>query len=184
MKILNSIFQLQDQMSFCPLCQKKNRKVVIQNDSEDNKIVHYREQGPRIGMRVHTDNGRSSKISKAITYDLDVHSVDFNFTYGGKSDIRVPDLDFLIIGSCPENHADAAGIFSLNTSSKKVENIFYNRETLRILDTYRISVLYYNDVLLVSTLDDSKVRSFPLMDLDFTRPDKIATKLKTLLLFS
>jgi len=181
MKILNSISQLQDQISFCPLCQKKNRRVSIQSNSVETKIVHCREKDNKIAMRVHAD--RESK-SKAIAYDLDIHSIDFDFIYSNKPDACAPNLDFLLLGNCLEGHANAAGIFSLNTGNKKVENIFYNKETLRILDTYRISALYYNDMLLVSSLNDSKVRSFPLMDLDFTRPDKIVTKIKTLLLFS
>lgn len=183
MKILNNIFQLQDQISFCPLCQKKNRKVSIEDSSIETQIIHYRENDNKIKMRVQADP------KKAISYDIDMHSNDFHYKCNDRSELVAPNLDFLITGKCPENHANAAGIFTLNASNKKIENIFYNKETLSILNVkcrYRISVLYNSDILLVSTLEDvkSKVHSFPLMDLDFAHPEKIITKIKTLLLFS
>jgi hypothetical protein len=137
-------------------------------------------------MRVHTD--ASKHFKKVITCNVNVCDNDFDFVYSGKPNDAPSSLDFLVIGKCPQKHTSAAGTFSLNTNSKKIECIHYNRETICIPDTkydYRISILYYNDTLLASALsgEREKVYSFPLMELDFSQPEKIINKIKTLLLF-
>lgn len=211
MKSLNSIQDVWDYCLSCPLCYSK-RSVSITVNTDYLTLVKYEKDNNK--LTIHKMYGKEEKES-SILIDCTTNSVISQNIYhaplskNDNIDIRdsstkmtevVHDrLFFSIHGFCQSCHrtqingndiiVDLTNNRIIYDNSIQKENFYLSH----MEDKFHISLLYYNDSIVVSRYNTDQYGSFitvgsifygKMIECDITNQQKLINKLKTLLIFS
>ncbi len=209
MKSFNSVQELWDYCSFCPICHRNCREVIVSVGPDGAFILVAAKK---------RDNGilylQCTYKNKRHIYSVDynINCLDNTFTVDVP---RVQDLPpgetpntqrvkeayffFFVEGLCREcNCTSAHGLdLELDIVDKKISNIGLERESFYLLegkDKFHVSPIHDRSVMLVSRcypddegigfIESDKTIELPLVKLDLSDQDKVVNKIKTLILFS
>lgn len=196
MKILNNLKEVWEHCLFCSLCQDVCRNIhvypLIKNTSLDNLI----KQDNIIEFDCHINNPKKTVKGIRIHYKLDAVNNSFEIDMlKSKEDVQVPNISMEIFGGCTKcnkTHSISSS-FDLEIKSKTIENFGIAKDSVMLFDGnnyYHITTLHYSKQLLVSKCEDDsylsegEAISLPFINLDFTNPRAVLTKIKTLLILS
>lgn len=207
MKIFNSMQELWDYCSLCPICQLNKRDITISVGPDSVfTLTGFKKK----------DN--SLKLECAFKKKQNVYTVEYDInceTNHFKIDVtdvkviieetklpihRVTEayFYFYIQSRCPECECSSAhgADLELDIVDKKISNIELERESFWLLkesDKFHITVIHDRNVMLVSRChglddfdyrEDEKTIELPLVKLDLSNQPKMVNKIKTLILFS
>lgn len=202
MKTLNSVQELWSKLLFCPNCQDITRSVSLSIGPPDAlRVIRFR-KADHI-LKIHCEFNLSEK-EYTIKYDINCldNSLSYNISYpefaaGEKKRVKSPFFYLQLHANCKcmLSYADSRDL-EIDFIDHKITNIGVARESVWLLEQnpkYHITLLYPEDQMLISRcheddydniVDDTNPYAFPLMPLDFSKPQKVVNKLQTLLLFS
>ena len=208
MKLFNSVQELWNYCSYCPLCQRNCREVTVSVGPNTSFIlVSSQKKDDSLFLQCTYKNKRS-----VYSVDYDINCVENTF------EVDVPKVQevapgevantkkakeahffFFFEGLCQEcNCTSAHGTdFELDMMEKTISSIGLERESFYLLegkDKFHISPIHDRNVMLVSRcyVDDEQIGfsesdktiELPMVKLDLSNPDKVTNKIKTLILFS
>jgi hypothetical protein len=207
MKIFNTIQELWDYCSFCPVCQKNGRQIILKVGPD---AVFTLTNFDKTKTKLNLDCVYKKKNNfYRVVYKIDCLSNLFNITVP-EMVIDFPEAQlprqkvkqayfYLYIQSDCKKCKCAASYgkdLELEILDKKISNIKLERESFFLLkekDKFHISVNYGSNYMVVSRcqgLDDidfeeesGKVK-LPLFDFDLSDQAKLVQRIKTLILFS
>lgn len=209
MKLFNSVQELWDFCSFCPICQRNCREVIVSVGPDGNFIL------------VSSEKKNDNTLFLQCTYKnkRNIYTVEYNINcLDNTFKVEVPKVQelasgeepntkrvskayffFFLEGLCREcNCTSAHGAdLELDIVDQKISNIGLERESFYLLegkDKFHVSPIHDRNVMLVSRcyVDDEEIGfsesdktiELPLVKLDVTDQAKATNKIKTLILFS
>lgn len=208
MKTFNSIQELWNYCSFCPICMRDCREVVISVGPDGVFIlVSSQKKDNNLYLQCTYKNKRN-----IYNVDYDINCLDNSFQ------VEVPKVQelapgevanpkrvkqayffFFVEGLCNEcNCATAHSLdLELDIVDRRISNIGLERESFYLLggkDKFHVTPIHDRNVMLVSRcyVDDEEIGfsesdktiELPLVKLDLTDQEKTTNKIKTLILFS
>lgn len=206
MKIFNSIQELWDYCSFCPVCLG-NRCISVsvgpdgvfslKNMHKQDETLHlvciYKKKQNLYTVEYHIDCNTN-------LFDVSVTNVEVVIEENQIPIDRVTKAYFYIYirSKCYECRCSSLDSIDLEFGivDKTITNIQLDREVFRLLnepDKFNITVIHDVNIMLVSRChefdsedydEDSKAIRLPLVCLDLRNQDKVVNKIKTLILFS
>lgn len=208
MKALNSVQDLWAHCRFCPICQDMCRDVTIDVGPDDVFTISSFEKQDHILRLECTFRAKKQRYRTVYsvncldnTFKVDisepVHESASSDSYKRNDRASAPYFFFYIFSDCKKcnsAHTNSSDL-ELDLLERKVSNIGIEREGVYLLtekDKFHISLFYDRNVMLVSRareedsviVDDDKHVELPLVNLDFSNPNKVINKIKTLILFS
>lgn len=191
-KILNTIQELWSYCLYCPICKDTCREITVAAGPDDNfKLISFIKENHILTFQC--------VFKKTFIANYEINCLDNTFKIIGNN----PNLDqtycyFYIQSICRAcNSTHVAGTdLELNLEEKSIYNIGIEREGIYLLSTkdmYHITMLYLDSRMLVSKcfkdeagviIDDNRVCTLPLVDIDFSKPRKATQRIKTMLVFS
>ncbi len=207
MKTFNNVQELWDYCSFCPICTRNCREVIVS-------------VGPDGVFILISSQKKDNNLYLQCTYKnkRNIYNVDYNINcLDNTFQVEVPKVQelapgevantkrvkqayffFFVEGLCYEcNCTSAHGLdLELDIVDKKISNIGLERESFYLLegkDKFHVTPIHDRNVMLVSRhIDteeigfsgDDKTIELPLVKLDLTDQEKATNKIKTLILFS
>ena len=208
MKTFNSIQELWDYCSFCPICMRNCREVVVSVGPEGVFIlISSQKKDNNLYLQCTYKNKRN-----IYNVDYDINCLDNTFK------VEVPKVQelapgevanpkrvkqayffFFVEGLCNEcNCATAHSLdLELDIVDRRISNIGLERESFYLLggkDKFHVTPIHDRNVMLVSRcyVDDEEIGfsesdktiELPMVKLDLTDQEKATNKIKTLILFS
>lgn len=193
MKILNSVRELWEQCQFCPICQENIRTVEV--DQFNINVVHWKKTDNNLKIRCCPNNDRSFEFLQIVNYSINCDDNSFHYVANSGEENKIS-VTCQISGKCEKCRLTwSSGTMLLNGDNKQVENICLDRESVYVIGpegNYHVTLLHYCEATLLSkcyvrddgSIDNDKVSEYPLVKLDFSKPQKVLNKVKTLILFS
>lgn len=208
MKLFNTVQELWDYCSFCPICLRSCREICVSVGPDSVFIlVHSQKKKNDLYLQCTYKNKRN------------IYSVDYNINcLDNTFKVKVPKVQelpageianpkkvekayffFFLEGLCREcNCTSAHGLdLELDIVDKKISNIGLERESFYLLegkDKFHVTPIHDRNVMLVSRcyVDDEEIGfsesdktiELPLVKLDLSDQTKATNKIKTLILFS
>lgn len=209
MKTFNNVKELWDYCSFCPICLRHCREVVVSVGPDGAFILvsAQKQDNDTLFLQCTYKNKRN-----VYSVNYDINCLDNTFTVdvpyvrdlapgevANPKRVKEAYFFFFIEGLCREcNCTSAHGLdLELDILDKKISNIGLERESFYLLegkDKFHVSPIHDRNVMLVSRCypDDTgfgfipsdKTIELPLVKLDLSDQEKVVNKLKTLILFS
>lgn len=206
MKIFNSMQELWDYCSFCPICRQEREITVSVGPDEVFELNSFVKQGSTLELHC---TFRKKQNDYYIDYKIDCESNSFDVQV---TDIleKMPETKltpdkasrayffFYIQSNCQQ--CDCSNVhgkdLELDLLEKKIFNIGLERESYWLLsetDKYHISILHDSNVMKVTRCygideldfrEDDKPINLPIVNLDLSNQQKVVSKIKTLILFS
>jgi hypothetical protein len=207
MKNFNTIQELWDYCSYCPVCDRNCRDVVVSVGPDGAfSLVSSEKKDNNLYLQCTYKNKKS-----AYTVEYNINCIDNTFA------VDVPNVQELPLGEIakPQKVKEAYFFFfveglchecdctsshgldlELDILDKKVSNIGLERESFYLFqekDKFHVSVIYDRNVMLVSRCyfdneagfsESYKTIELPLVKLDLVDQIKAINKIKTLILFS
>lgn len=196
MKILNNLQEVWKHCLFCPLCQDVCRNIHVYPLAKNTSLDNLNKQDNIIEFDCHTNTTKKSSKSMKVHYRLDAinNSFEFDILKPGE-DVQVSNISMEISGGCTKCHKthSISSSFDLDQKSRTIKNFGIDKESVMLFDGnsyYHITTLHYSKQLLVSKCEDDsylsegEAISLPFINLDFTNPKAVLTKIKTLLILS
>ena len=208
MKILNTLQDLWQYSLFCPICQEMSRNVTVTVGPD---FVFELESFAKIdnNLQLICTFKRSRKIKYKVEYNINTLTNQFEVQV---TDIPTDDNEdttemakagrayfyFYVHGDCPKcnaSHCNSSDI-ELNMTKKLITNIGIERAGTYLLnhkDKYHITTAYDSDIMMISKcstndagelLEDDKIFECPIVNFDFSKPERVIEKIKTLMIFS
>lgn len=207
MKIFNTVQELWDHCTFCPVCQEHTRTVTMQVGPDDqfklSSNIPYEKVGSKLKLYAQFEMERGSldyvKGRCAATYIINCDNCTFELQVDDANKladkVKKAYFYFYLHSTCTK--CDSAYLNSsdveFDLENKKVFHLQIEREGVYLQDKYHVSISHDQNILLVSKLeisqdgfriDHEKVIELPFVNLDFTNIPKVINKIKTLILFS
>lgn len=206
MKILNSLENLWNYCSFCPICQN-NRKIEITvgPDFEGLTIKYFTKEQDYLYLNcqasLYDDRQDSDSYAPSATYNkifkINLHSnviENIDEQYVITSEIPIEQFFFFMEGICSKCKSQSTSIdieFG-NVKDKIVAKkigiefeFFYIKNLYVIQNDYlrNCSIIYDYIGKNINYTDSSRSNKFPLINFNFSNIDTVITKIKTLLIF-
>jgi len=210
-KIFNTVQELWDYCSFCPICQEDCRDIVISVGPDAVfELSSCDKESNFLNLKcVFT----SKKSSYSVQYKIDCQSNAFAVAIVA-TDVHLLSVSaqssnkkvgeayfyFYLRSSCPKCQcASTYGTdLELDFLERKIVNIQLERESFFLLkgvDKFHITTIHDRDVIIVSRghlvgdgelvfEEDDKKIELPMVKLDLSDQTKVVNKIKTLILFS
>lgn len=196
MKILNNLQEVWSHCLFCPVCQDVCRNISIFPLTRNMSIEKLNKQNQIIEFDCHVNNSKKSAESMKVHYKLDAinSSFEFEILQPGEN-MHVSNISMEIFGGCTKCNKTNSISSSVDLDIKRlsINNFGIDKDSVMLFDGnnyYHITILNYSKQLLVSKCEDDsffsegEAISLPLINLDFTNPKAILTRIKTLLILS
>jgi hypothetical protein len=209
MKSFNTVQELWDHCSFCPICQEDCRDVLISVGPDAVfQILDSEKDDSFLDMSCTFTNKKNVysvqyKINcQDNTFTVDVTDVQLLTAAAQLPNKKVEEayFYFYLQSSCPKCQCAVTygSDLELDILDRKITNIELEREgfyLLKEIDKFHITTIYDRNIILVSRCqgiedgdlgfeEDDKTITLPMVKLDFTNQAKIVNKIKTLILFS
>jgi hypothetical protein len=206
MKIFNSIQELWDYCSFCPVCQGARQISVSVGPDMVFSLKHMHKEDETLHLEcIYKKKQNLYTIQYKIDcntnlFDVSVANVEVLVEKNQIPFAKVAKAYFYIYirSKCHECGCSSTDSIDLEFGivDKKVTNIQLDREVFRLLnevDKFNITVIHDDNIMLVSRCyefdeedydEDSKAIRLPLVKLDLLNQAKVVNKIKTLILFS
>jgi hypothetical protein len=209
MKTFNTVQELWNYCSFCPICQEDCRDVLISvgPDAVFELLSSEKEDGfLNMGCTF-----RNKKNIYSVQYKINCQDNSFTVEVTDvqllSSAAQIPTKKveeayfyFYLQSSCPKcQSAFTYGTdLELDILDRKITNIEVEREgfyLLKEIDKYHLTAIYDRNIIIVSRCyasadnelefeEDDKKIELPMVKLDFSNQTKLVNKIKTLILFS
>lgn len=203
MKILNTVQELWSYCLFCPICQDITRDLHISvGPDEAFKLIAHKKDNHILHLQcIFQRTSLSYKVNYTIncldnSFLLDISEPETSNSNVDKA--SAPYFYFYIQGDCKSCNSTYASSKDLELSllNKKIENIGIELEGVYLLGKeshYHITMAYEDKEMLITRCheedgmimeDSGKPFRLPIMEFDFSQPNKVINKIKTILLFS
>jgi hypothetical protein len=211
MKILNTLHDLWRHSLFCPICQDYCRDVSITVGPDFVfELVSFEKVNDILYLNCTFKRKREIKYKinytiQTLTNKFDVNVIEVeptNEAYASEPDeitkASKAYFFFYLHGDCRQcdsAHSNSSDI-ELNMTQKVCSNIGIERDGIYLLkhkDKYHITIAYDSDNMLISKcfedeehgiVDDNKIFECPIANFDFSNPERVINKIKTLMIFS
>jgi len=196
-KTVNTIQELWSYCLYCHICKESHREIEVSagptsvGSTPHIQLIHFEKENNILNIQC-----VYKKIFN-VTYSIDC--LNNNFKIISNNSEVITSYCYFEIQSvchiCNSTHVQGADL-ELNRRDGKVYNIGIYSEGTYLLSTkemYHVTMLYSTALMLVSKcfkdedgkiIDDNRVCTLPLVDLDFSNPHKAANRIKTMLVFS
>lgn len=191
-KTRNTIQELWSYCLYCPICKVICREITVAAGPNDQfKLVFFKKENHILAIQC--------VYKKSFIVNYEINCLDNTFKIIGNNLNLDQTYCYFYIQSicriCNATHVTGTDL-ELNLEEKSIYNIGLEKEGVYLLSTkdmYHITILYKNSTMLVSkcfkdkdgiVLDDNRVCTLPLVDLDFSNLHKVAYRIKTMLVFS
>jgi hypothetical protein len=206
MKIFNSIQELWDYCSFCPVCQNTREMSVSVGPDDVFTLDSFSKRDSILELQCQFHKKQNIYY---VSYKIDCNTNSFDVqvtnvlekmpeTKMPPDKVKKAYFFFYIQSNCQYCDCSTAHgkDLELDMLEKKVYNIGLERESHWLLnetDKFHISVIHDRDVMLVTRCygidefdfrEDGKSITLPLVKLDLSNQHKVVNKIKTLILFS
>jgi hypothetical protein len=192
---MNNLQEVWTHCLFCPLCQDVCRNInifplagiSIENLNKKNEFIEF---------DCHINNSKKSAKGLRVHYKLDAinNSFEFEIRKPGEN-MQISNISMEMSGGCNKckKTYSISSSFDLDIKEQNIKNFGIDKDSVMLFDGnnyYHITILNYSKQLLVSKCDDDsflsegEAISLPLINLDFTNPKAILTRIKTLLILS
>lgn len=193
-KTFKTLQELWSYCLWCPVCLDICREVDVSVGPDDFEVVSFEKENEFLTIRAkYKKDKKSIPITHIINCVSNVFSIDcaspelrnFYWYFYVQSDCR----------KCNNTYTNSTDL-ELDTKNKKICDIGVEREGIYLLSTkdkYHVTMSHDTNRMLVSKcsedkdgmiVDNIKVCTLPIVDIDFSKPRKAANKIKTLIVFS
>lgn len=204
MKAFNTLQELWDYCSYCPICQKSGRDMIISVGPDDVfSLIDFSKDDNFMHLHCRYTNKNNSY---AVNYNIDCRDNTFNVSVADLqmmmpdtrlSPIKVKRAYFYFYMQSKCYDCMAAYTYSsdleLDMLNNNVSNIGLERESIYLLkvdDQWHISLFYETDIMHVSKyvgvdiIEEVNPIRLPLMKLDWSDQAKVVERIRTLSLFT
>ncbi len=209
MKQFATIQELWDYCSYCPICLRSCREVVVSVGPDGHFILvaAQKQDNDTLFLQCTYKNKRSIY---SVNYDINCLDNTFKVTVPYVQEVAPGEVAntekakkayffFFIEGLCREcNCTSAHGLdLELDIVDRKISNIGLERESFYLLEgkhKFHVSPIHDRNVMLVSRcypddegigfIESDKTIELPLVKLDLSDQERVVEKIKTLILFS
>lgn len=191
-KLLKTVQELWSYCLYCHICKDTCRKITLSAGPAPNlQLIHSEKEDNILNIQC------VYKKRFNVTYSIDCLNNTFKII-SNNSEVITSYCYFNIQSVCRvcnATHVQGADL-ELNLKEKTIDNIGIYNEGTYILSTkemYHVTMLYNTARMLVSkcfkdkdgqVINDNRVCTLPLVDLDFSKPRKTVHRIKTMLVFS
>lgn len=203
MKRLNTIQELWSALLFCPICQDITREIQIEAGPYETTEVKSHIKKDHILKLVCLARLGSKQYNMVYYIDCLKNTFTISINEIGEQNPPVnkassPTFFIFMMGICRQcnsTHTNSSDL-EIDILSKEISNIGITTEGIYVLnqkDKYHLTLQHDQNNMLVSKcfedehgeiVDDNKPISFPLAPFDFSKPNKVIKRIKTLLVFS